>query len=230
MCPPIRGRNSSGHDGTTEREAAQEEAAQERQARKGIIHGLESEPLMAFLLAVAVFLCGMSADIHSRTSLVTHLTLDGAKIRSNLRFAYPQQADLMPTSTSRPITDSLYDSGFQNKTQGLVWKSGFSVPMWCFMRHTNGTVLRYLARAESREIDPWYRDDYRVASHTVRFAKRGIANPFERAFLHYFGKSIDKALVAWDERDERTQYELLCALPKKPVVRAELDVKISRRG
>lgn len=154
--------------------------------------------------------------------------------------AYPQQVEFMTSFSECPITDTVlsdwrgisnWDSCFRNKTPMCAALPADPTKVWCFMRHTNGTVLRYLGRAESREINPWYRDDYRIASHTVRFAKQGIPHPFERAFLHYFGKSIDKALIEWADRDERASYELLCALPKKSPSRVEaIAEKSAKRG
>jgi hypothetical protein len=79
-------------------------------------------------------------------------------------------------------------------------------------------ILLYLARAESKEPNAWLADDYRVAWLTVLHASRGLSNPWEFAFWSYYGKTIDKALIAWAERDAQTARELArcAAMVKKP--------------
>lgn len=61
-------------------------------------------------------------------------------------------------------------------------------------------VLEYLARAESREIDPWAQDDIRVSWLTVLYAARGFEQPWEYAFWSYYGKHPSKAIPIWLER------------------------------
>jgi hypothetical protein len=86
-------------------------------------------------------------------------------------------------------------------------------------------VLEYLARAESREIDPWAQDDIRVAWMAVLYAARGFQQPWEYAFWCYYGKTAAKAIPIWLERDAARDAMLGPGLsegeeiypPKKPV-------------
>lgn len=61
-------------------------------------------------------------------------------------------------------------------------------------------VLEYLAKAESRELDPWARDDIHVAWLAVLYAARGFVKPWEYAFWSYYGKTPEKAIPIWLER------------------------------
>jgi len=69
-------------------------------------------------------------------------------------------------------------------------------------------ILGRLARAESRETDPWAQDDIRVAWKAVLYAALGYPDPWGYAFWDYYGKTLPKALVAWAERDRLIASEL----------------------
>lgn len=86
-------------------------------------------------------------------------------------------------------------------------------------------VLKYMDTARDAERDPWLADDIQVARNAVLNAANGGRDPWGFAFWWYFGKTYDKALLAWAERDRQTQQALercaaraaLAALPpKKP--------------
>src|SRR5882724_555279 len=62
-------------------------------------------------------------------------------------------------------------------------------------------ALEYLERVKYEQADPWVADDYRIAALTVRNLLDGRANPWELAFLAYFGKSFKKVLPIFLERE-----------------------------
>jgi hypothetical protein len=91
-------------------------------------------------------------------------------------------------------------------------------------------ICIHLVNLEDRESDAWKIDDYRVSRMTVGYAAAGNADPWNFAFWMYYGKTLPKALKAWDERAaeheraiarmQQQQAEELAALnssPKKPV-------------
>lgn len=95
-------------------------------------------------------------------------------------------------------------------------------------------ILAYLERAESIEVQPWQRDDLRVAWKTVLYAAQGHPDPWGYAFWSYYGKTWEKALAEWAKRDRSTEailakieaeYQALPA-PKKP---AQSERRIKRR-
>lgn len=65
-------------------------------------------------------------------------------------------------------------------------------------------VMQYLARAESRELDPWAQDDIRIAWQAVLYAARGYEKPWEYAFWFRYGKTYQKLVPIWvEERSKR---------------------------
>lgn len=62
-------------------------------------------------------------------------------------------------------------------------------------------VLEYLERVKYQQPDPWVADDYKIASMTVRNLRDGLPNPWELAFLQYFGKSSQKLIPIFLERE-----------------------------
>jgi hypothetical protein len=63
-------------------------------------------------------------------------------------------------------------------------------------------VLRYLAAAEAREVNPYLADDVRIAWLTVLHAAAGASDAWGYSFWQFFGKTYPKALLAWAEREE----------------------------
>ena len=89
-------------------------------------------------------------------------------------------------------------------------------------------VIAYLFQLEQKEIDPWLRDDLRIAANTVKYAHEGQERPFHLAFSLYFGKQPEKAVRIWQERDRQTQAYLN---PKKPVQKvAEVETAIPAKA
>lgn len=90
----------------------------------------------------------------------------------------------------------------------------------------SGRVLKYLATAEWHEIDPWYRDDYRIAWIIVLESIRGNINAHIDATYRVLGCHPDhvykritarrKAMLG-DKYAEFYPYEVA---PKKPSVSA----------
>ena len=75
-------------------------------------------------------------------------------------------------------------------------------------------ILAYLFDSEAREVNPWLRDDLRVAANTLRYAHQGEADPFRLAFVSYFGTHPERAVPYWQERAAKTES---WGNPKKPV-------------
>ena len=67
---------------------------------------------------------------------------------------------------------------------------------------TLDAVLKYLAEAEAKEVNPHLADAIRLAWQVVFYTSAGYSLPFEYAFAQKYGKSYCKALKAWAERDE----------------------------
>ena len=61
-------------------------------------------------------------------------------------------------------------------------------------------VSDYLLQAEIEEGDPWYAQDYRVASVMVGYAEEGRCPSYERAFLELFGKYPREVTGWWRNR------------------------------
>lgn len=93
-------------------------------------------------------------------------------------------------------------------------------------------ILDYLAAAEFKEIDPWVRDDYRVAwltvlrcseikdyvvlaENAVLSGKRVGEVIWEFSFWMYYGLVPEKALKLWALRD-REREAFFATVPKKP--------------
>jgi len=53
-------------------------------------------------------------------------------------------------------------------------------------------VVVYLVKAEAKEPDAWYRDDYRIARLTVGFARRGSRIPHVEASYRVLGLHPEK--------------------------------------
>lgn len=64
-------------------------------------------------------------------------------------------------------------------------------------------ILAYLAVAEGREVDPWLRDDIRIAWLTVLHCAQGLSSPWEYAFWRYLGKHPDKLIPLFVERERK---------------------------
>lgn len=62
-------------------------------------------------------------------------------------------------------------------------------------------ALEYLDRVKYEQADPWVADDYAIAAMTLRNLLEGISNPWEYAFLAYFGKSSKKVIPIFLERE-----------------------------
>jgi hypothetical protein len=89
-------------------------------------------------------------------------------------------------------------------------------------------ILAYLESAEALEIDPWLRDDLRIAWLTVLHADRGQSQPFVLASYRVLGIHPDKLQAALEAR-RRAQLGSLyvpanqwgdiseASSPKKPV-------------
>jgi hypothetical protein len=77
-----------------------------------------------------------------------------------------------------------------------------------FSGQKSRAVLLYLAKQESREVDPHLQDDIRIAWKCVLNAALGEFDPWGFAFWSYFGKTHTKALSAWAERDRKANEAL----------------------
>lgn len=62
------------------------------------------------------------------------------------------------------------------------------------------SILQYLSRAESGEIDPWMRDDLRIAWLTVLYSSRGLPQPFVLASYRVLGLHPDQLQAAIEAR------------------------------
>lgn len=81
-------------------------------------------------------------------------------------------------------------------------------------------ILAYLFDSEAREVNPWLRDDIRVAAKTLKYAFEGESDPFRLAFVSYFGTHPEKAVPYWQERAAKTE---AWGNPKKPVQAVEVE-------
>src|SRR5579863_9356899 len=83
-------------------------------------------------------------------------------------------------------------------------------------------ILSRLASAEAQEIDPWLRDDIRIARLTVAHAARGDAvkcSPHVLASYEVLGLHPDRVGPAIQARIEALgspPFEEVCGAPKKP--------------
>jgi|SRR5882724_3491041 len=98
------------------------------------------------------------------------------------------------------------------------------------------SILQYLARAEQAEINPWLRDDLRIAWLTVLFADRGLSQPFVLASYRVLGIHPDKLQAAIEARRRaqlgRLYDQVMLDLPaKKPArgVRHETPAAVHPR-
>lgn len=63
---------------------------------------------------------------------------------------------------------------------------------------TSARVMAYLDRAERKERDVWFADDYRIAWQCVRLAAEGHPDPWGYAFWLSIGIHFEKFLAAQD--------------------------------
>lgn len=96
-------------------------------------------------------------------------------------------------------------------------------------------ICDYLSRAEAKEIDPWMRDDLRIALITTLRAARGERNPHVSATYTVLGLHPDKVWPAIEAR-RRAQLGNLydnffggASSPKKPV-QSERDRRWTKRA
>lgn len=87
-------------------------------------------------------------------------------------------------------------------------------------------VLARIEVAEAREIDPWFRDDYRISWITVMNAARGVAEPHVAATYAVLGLHPQKvwpAIVARRKAQLGPLYEEFygVSLPPKNPCRSE---------
>jgi hypothetical protein len=86
-------------------------------------------------------------------------------------------------------------------------------------------ILDYLARAEEQEIDPWLRDDVRIAWITVLRAARRESIPHVSATYTVLGLHPDKVWPAIVERRK-----ILFGQPNKKPVQSERDPRWKKRA
>lgn len=95
------------------------------------------------------------------------------------------------------------------------------------------SILQYLSRAEWAEIDPWLRDDLRVAWLTVLLADRGERQPFVLASYRVLGIHPDKLQAAIDARRRsqlgRLYDQVMLDLPAKKPTRSEKRTPATKR-
>lgn len=96
-------------------------------------------------------------------------------------------------------------------------------------------VLARLVEAESKEIDPWARDDIRIARLTVSLAQQGRPDPFITATYQALGIHPDKVWPAIVARRKailgEAGYENFFGAklpPKKPAEVVRLRVKVAK--
>lgn len=103
----------------------------------------------------------------------------------------------------------------------------------------SGRILARLVEAEWLAVDPWVRDDYRIAYLTVLYAARKYPQPHVEATYRVLGIHPDKVWPALIERRktllgpwyESFQEKVLEDLPpKKPVDSVRLEVRERRKG
>ena len=83
-------------------------------------------------------------------------------------------------------------------------------------------VLAYLADAEAREPQPWFRDDIRISWLTVLHCAEGIADPWRFAFWQYLGATPEKIIP---QLTSRAEAHAAMELAKKPVQSESLPRK-----
>jgi hypothetical protein len=80
-------------------------------------------------------------------------------------------------------------------------------------------ILFRLSAAEAQEVDPWYRDDLRIARLTVAYAARGeavLCSPQVLATYSVLGLHPDKVWPAMQVRHEALGFSDAPVVPKKP--------------
>jgi hypothetical protein len=63
-------------------------------------------------------------------------------------------------------------------------------------------VSDYLLKAELREPDVWYQQDYRIASVMVAMAEQGRHPSYAKAFLQLFCKDASEVTWWWRDREK----------------------------
>lgn len=108
-------------------------------------------------------------------------------------------------------------------------------------------ILNHLVRAESRETNPWLRDDIRIAWLTVLYASQGDPTPFVRAHCQILGIHPDNLQTAMEARrraklgsyyvpaeqwgDLKEGIPFPASSPKKPVQsERSIDWRLRKRG
>jgi len=96
-------------------------------------------------------------------------------------------------------------------------------------------ILAYLAIAEAREIDPWLRDDLRIAWLTVLYAARAYSQPFILATYRVLGIHPDRLQAAIEARRHALLGSLYDAVmnslpPKKPAVSVTSPIPAKKRA
>jgi hypothetical protein len=133
-----------------------------------------------------------------------------------------EQSEPLPSSATLLILDLLIARGNAiTPADFLVWEL---ILLHATRQDWAERILVSLFAAESKESDVWRQDDLRVSWLCVLFAARGYANPWNQAFLSFYGKPLSSALAYWAERDRLNQKELddatrqvqLLAFSKKP--------------
>jgi len=61
-------------------------------------------------------------------------------------------------------------------------------------------VLRFLERAELKEPDVWFRDDYRMAQQIVTLCDEGQGNAYSKAFFQVFSRDASQTRFWWRDR------------------------------
>jgi hypothetical protein len=94
-------------------------------------------------------------------------------------------------------------------------------------------ILNYLERAEERELNPHFQDDYRIAWITVLTAASGDAQPHVRATYAVLGLHPDKVWPSIVERRKAylgTEYEKFFGGSSSPRKPAQSERRLRRKG
>jgi hypothetical protein len=121
-----------------------------------------------------------------------------------------------------PVPSSLIVHSFRVEVLGQHSLQYGALPQEPKLRFSDRVVVR-LAEAEWKEIDAWYRDDYRIARVTVGFARSGSPIPHVEACYRVLGVHPDQVwprIVARRQAFFGAEYETFfgkASSPKKPV-------------
>jgi len=88
-------------------------------------------------------------------------------------------------------------------------------------------VLRFLERAELKEPDVWFRDDYRMAQQIVTLSDEGKGNAYSKAFFQVFSRDASQTRFWWRDRDKLYR---LCELggSNTPLLHANLAKELDK--